>query len=214
MIGVLYVILNMPNCDWYGTKDDHAQILDFLFDSNTCEVYELSSDFDKPLKLFTSTQAVLDQFKRKYSNGKLWNSVYLQIMVLGCGPNFQPTRVVLDPLKCSGATHKYKASGWGLIQLYLHTISDGALGDSHSNHNSLKRAESWSLLSEGWDSPEDWNFSGISKFSSRLNRTIRKAAVAKIESRVILPNAYEHWKEGGKLNPYDPKLHASQLRLI
>ena len=39
----------MPNCDWFGTQADHVPILDFLFNENECEVYELASEFGQPL---------------------------------------------------------------------------------------------------------------------------------------------------------------------
>lgn len=64
----------MPNCDWYGTPADNRPILDFVFNEGTCDVYELNSKLEKPLKKFTSSEDVLAEFKNTYVNGKRMHS--------------------------------------------------------------------------------------------------------------------------------------------
>ncbi|WP_431110406.1 hypothetical protein [Variovorax paradoxus] len=196
----------MPNCDFYATKEDHEGLLTWLFAQESCDVYELASDFGQPLKCFRSAAEVLAQFGRSYANGNKWRSVHLQLYVRGAGPAFEPRRVELDPAACGGATFRYNADGWGLVQLYLGTLPEGdtRLEDSHTNHNTLKRAQTWSGTVPELGDVEAWDFGKITSFSSRLNREIRKRGVAKAGSRVVLPGAQKLWDIGVALGPYKP----------
>jgi hypothetical protein len=114
--------------------------------------------------------------------------------------------VELDPAACGGATFRYNADGWGLVQLYLGTLPEGdtRLEDSHTNHNTLKRAQTWSGTVPELGDVDAWAFSKITSFSSRLNREIRKRGVAKAGSRVVLPGALKLWDIGVALGPYKP----------
>lgn len=193
----------MPNCDFYATPQDQAPLLDWLFAEGICKVFELSSQFDRPLKEFHSSTEVLSQFGRVYSNGALWHTVHLQLYVIGAGPAFEPRRVELNPNLCDGATFRYSAEGWGLVQLYLTAPTASGLNSSHTNHFKVKGAEKWAPLSPEKGAAELWDFKKIAAFSSRLNRQIKKLSVAKIGSRVILPNALEIWQGGVPLLPFN-----------
>lgn len=194
----------MPNCDFYGVPSDHELILSWLFSDNSCRIYELASDFEKPLREFQAADEVLSQFARTHRGGESWSAVHLQVYVIGSGPNFVPRRVSLDPRACDGATFRYAADGWGLVQLYLHTVEkSGALRNSHTNHNSEKRAKAWEATHSELGPIDSWDFKRISSFSSRLNRYIRGLGVAKIGSRTILPGALERVESGITLLPRD-----------
>src|SRR5262245_30214039 len=104
----------MPNCDFYATSEDHEGLLSWLFAEATCHVYELGSDFEKPLRRFESPEEVLREFDRIYPNGEPWREVHLQLYVIGAGPKFEPRRVALNPKACNGASFRYAADGWGL----------------------------------------------------------------------------------------------------
>lgn len=192
----------MPNCDFYATPEDHEVLLHCLFTESACRVFELSSDFEQPLKEFCSAGDVLSQFDRIYSTGKKWHTVHLQLYVLGACPPFAPRRVPLDPKACDGATFRYAADGWGLVQLYLAAATADGLNNSHTNHNSQKRAEAWAPTIPTMQDVGLWDFKKISAFSSRLNRQIKKLSVAKIGSRPILPGALKLWQEGASLLPF------------
>jgi hypothetical protein len=184
----------MPNCDFYATPEDHEPLLDWLFAEATCHVYELASDFEQPLKRFESSREVLSQFERRHPHGSVWHRVDLQLYVLGAGPPFSARRVTLNPAARGRATFRYAAEGWGLVQFYLQAPREQRLENSHTNHNSVKRAEAWARITDVEPSPQAWDFAAITAFSSRLNRQIRKRAVAKIGSRAVLPGALELWK--------------------
>lgn len=192
----------MPNCDFYGVPADHELILNWLFSEQSCRIFELASDFEKPLREFQATAEVLSQFARMHRTGEPWSSVHLQVYVIGAGPEFVPRRVSLDPRFCDGATFRYSADGWGLVQLYLHSVEkSGALRNSHTNHNSEKRAKAWEATYSELGRIDSWDFKRISSFSSRLNRYIRSLGAATIGSRVILPSALDGVENGITLLP-------------
>lgn len=197
----------MPNCDFYAIPEDHKEILKWIFLDGSCEVYELASDFEKPLRQFLDPEEVISQFDRQHPDGEKWRMVHLQLNVIGAGPPFSPRRVSLDPDACGGATFRFTADGWGLIQLYLASPKSDHLESSHTNHNSKKRAERWSSTDSDSGGPDAWEFARISSFSSRLNRQIRKARIAKIGSRPVLPGAVRLWDAGTALWPYRPGEH-------
>jgi hypothetical protein len=194
----------MPNCDFYATPTDHRILLDWLFREQTCQVYELASAWEEPLRLFQTTEEVLSQFERTYVTGKRWTAIHLQLYVLGAGPGFEPRKVALNPEACNGATFRYGAAGWGLVQLYLESVSDNRLSNSHTNHGSQKRAETWATTVDDLDDPGRWDFARINSFSARLNRQIKKQSVAKLGSRPVLPGALALWDAGVALGPYTP----------
>jgi hypothetical protein len=195
----------MPNCDFYAAPDDHEPLLTWLFADGACHVYELYSDFEQPLKRFASAAEVLSQFERCYPSGERWHSVHLQLYVLGASPPFRSERIALNPNACNGATFRYTAAGWGLIQLYLSAPNRKGLENSHTNHSNRRRAEAHGMRGNAWD------FERITAFSSRLNRQIRKQAVAKLGSRVVLPGALMLWERDVSLNPYVPSEDAALL---
>jgi hypothetical protein len=186
----------MPNCDFYAAGTDHRSVLDFLLTHGECDIYELASRFEKPLQQFRS----LSDFEAHFAiaDWRIGSSVtmHLQLYAHRSGGHFIARRVSLNPESCNGATFRYSAEGWGLIQLYLEAPRHGRLSSSHTNHNSAKRAEVWSDTIENLGSPSDWDWNRVSSFSGRLNRFIRSLAVAKDRSRPILPHAAALQSEG------------------
>ena len=193
----------MPNCDFYATEQDHCYLLNWLFAEGTCRIFELSSQFDEQLKEFHSTEEVLAEFDRVYTNGMRWHTVHLQLYVVGAGPSFVPRRVDLDPTKCGGATFRYAAEGWGLVQLYLSRAESNGLRNSHTNHFTAIGADKWIPLDPEKPSPDNWDFKRIAAFSARLNRQIKKLSVAKIGTRAVFPGARDLWNGGVSLLPFN-----------
>ncbi|WP_306476576.1 hypothetical protein [Methyloversatilis sp.] len=192
----------MPNCDFYATIDDHKELLDWLFSERTCDVYELYSAFDTDLTKFSSASEVLAQFDRRYETGERWKSVELQLYVSGAGPAFEPRRVAVNPKFCNGATHRYAAEGWGLVQLYLSRPTQEGLDSSHTNHFTQKGAAAKAATDEARANVDSWDFKKITAFSSRLNRQIRNLSVGKLNSRPVLAGGLAIWQSGGSLRPF------------
>ena len=190
----------MPNCDFYGTLDDHAALLNWLFEGEACHVYELYSDFEHPLRRFSNSSDVVAQFDRRHRTGEKWSEVHLALYVLGAGPAFVPRHVLLDARVCDGATYRYAAKGWGLVQLYLGGLTPAnSLRSSHTNH--FTQAKAWAQAGTGQPVPDSWDFKKITSFSSRLNRHIRKRRVGESGGRAILPGAHQLWQAGATLLP-------------
>jgi len=192
----------MPNCDFYATPVDHESLLSWLFEEGACHVYELSSEFERPLQRFTSSAEVIAQFDRQFATGEKWGCVYLLLYVLGAGPPFIPRRVSLNPEACNGATYRFAAEGWGLVQLYLESPTQHGLKNSHSNHFTQKGAAPWESLNSDQPGTDSWDFKRITSFSSRLNREIRKRSVAKLGSCPVLPDALRLWQAGAQMLPF------------
>lgn len=197
----------MPNCDFYATPDDHAVLLRWLFAEKTCDVHELSSEPEQLLRQFRSADEVLALFRESVA-------VHLQLFVVGAGPPLIPRRVSLNPELCKGMRFRYAAEGWGLVQLNLGSPNNGHLQNSHTNHNSLKRAQAWAGTIGELGAPQSWDFKRINSFSSRMNREVKKQSVATIGRRSILPGALALWEAGVSLAPYKRGEHDSYFKRV
>ncbi len=175
----------MPNCDFYAVPDDWLQVVQFIFTNDGWILYELSSEFDSKVRAFRSAHEVKALIRPDEE------SYHFQLYSLEMGGRVEFRRIALDPGAVRGKTFRYATEGWGLIQFYVHQARDGKLRPSHTNHNSMRRAEVWApVRAKQVDAaPDEWNWQGIASMSSRLNRYIRKLGVAKRGSRVILPGA-------------------------
>lgn len=179
----------MPNCDFFAYGDDHRLILDHIFETMPCRIFELASKFDTELAEFRS----LADVERRYQIDD-WlhgqhQTLRLQIYAEGADGNINFRRDDLNPKKCKGATYRYSCHGWGIIQLYLESPRNSILRDSHTNHNSETRARNWATIYPELGDPAEWNWAVVKSFSRKLNRFIRKSGVEKRGSRVVLPHA-------------------------
>jgi hypothetical protein len=193
----------MPNCDYYATAEDHRAVLDWLFSSHAADVYELASEYEKPLRQFSKTDDVIRLFENRTATGESWHTVHLQLMVRGAGLDFKPTYVKLDPKVCHGAKFRYGAEGIGLIQLYLSVPRSEELENSHTNHFTGAGAGQWVGISTDARTVSKIDFKAIASFSGKLNRQIRNLAVAKIGGRILTKSALELWNQGFRLAPFD-----------
>jgi len=188
----------MPNCDFFATAADHAPLLAWLFDENTCAVYEAYSPGEAPLRRFAGAAEVMREFEREGAYGRC----HLRLHVNGSGPVPEPRRIdiIASEQAACGFRYRYTIEGWGLVplQLYVPQMKKGQrqLDKSHTNHNSQKRAEAWADIRQGMNSPDAWDFRKVTAFSSRLNRQIRKRAVAKWGGCSILAGAWTEWENG------------------
>ena len=181
----------MPNCDFFACGDDHRVILEHIFDNLPCRIFELSSRFDSELAEFASLADIERHFGIDNWSRNEHRSLLLTIYAADANGSLNFRRIALDSTKCDGATFRYSCDGWGLIQLYLESPRKGGLRNSHTNHNSEKRAGNWSPTYPEMGDPADWNWAAVNSFSRKLNRFIRKCGVHKIGSRVVLPCASE-----------------------
>jgi hypothetical protein len=191
--GARYRELLMPNCDFYAAGDDFRIVLDFVFDQPGWMLVELASMPDQPLRSFESTRAVLDAYDLEQSDALL----HLYAPELGGGIFERP--ITFRPGAVGAAKGRTSSEGWGLIQLYLSGGRDGLIRPSHTNHNSETRARSWEPMYPDLGPVGAWDWPEVSRASGRLNRHIRRSAVQKSGSRVILPEAAARAAQGAEL---------------
>ncbi|WP_061206994.1 hypothetical protein [Leptospira santarosai] len=180
----------MPNCDFYAAREDNKALLELLFLNGGCRVYESYSHMDAELVEFSSMSDLERHFGIADWHKPLRESILLQILPMNAGP-VTVERIALDPAKCNGATFRYSANGWGLVQLHLEAERGDKMRASNSNHNSEKRALAWASTYPDMPGPSAWDWVHVVSFSNRLNRVIRKLGVEKAGSRTILPKAAE-----------------------
>jgi hypothetical protein len=189
----------MPNCDFFAAGTDHKAVLEFVLSQGDSDVYELSSRDNQPLRSFRSLADLEEHYSIADWNQEATPGFLLQLHPHGSNGRFVASRTDFEPDDEGGATFQYSAEGWGLVQLYLQTPHAGRLGNSHTNHNSFKRAAAWAGTRPELGNPADWDWDCVTAFSRRLNRFIRSLAVAKTGSRVILPHAAKLQAEGVEL---------------
>ncbi|WP_035606529.1 hypothetical protein [Haloferula sp. BvORR071] len=183
----------MPNCDFYALGQDHLGILSHLLEAGECDIYELSSRSGQETLCFKT----LADFEARYlipagDWTQVPETIHLQLHVRAAGGTVHHRRIQFTdtPSFC------YSTEGWGLIQLYLRAPLRERLGPSHSNHNSAIRATTWRKTIKDMGDPDSWDWPLLTSFSRRLNSFIRRQAVAKQGSRVILPAAAEAKAKG------------------
>lgn len=192
----------MPNCDFFACGEDHRLILEHLLDEGNCDIYELASSPGQACRTFSA----LADFEGHYEITDwrdISRSMYLQLHPHSAGGRvqFKQTKLTFPP--APDKTFTCSTGGWGLVQLYLEAPRRGCLSSSHTNHNSETRAGNWQEICPELGDPGDWNWAEVNGFSRRLNAFIRKQAVDKIKSQVVLRHAAAQRASGMKLWPWD-----------
>jgi hypothetical protein len=173
----------MPNLDFYAAGSDRDAVVDLIFSQPGCRIFESYSRPSQDIVEFTSP----DHLRAALRSEPVVGQDLMQIAPPQAP--FQIRRFALRPELCHGHTFRHTIEGWGLIQFHLGgTGPDGVIG-SHTNHNSVARARAWEPTYPDWPGVEQWDWKSVAFVSSRLNRMIRKLAVAKIGSRPVLPSA-------------------------
>lgn len=179
----------MPNCDFLATGSDFELVLSHVFAAERFLVYEHYSPYDQEVVQFRSVEEVRDRYPTMGQCIGSGPSVMLQLLVPGTG-SVLFERISLDSRRCGGVTFRYRASGWGLIQLQLGGIGPKGLVESHTNHNSAKRAAVWEATCGDKLGPAaSWDWPQIESASRSFNRYISKIALRKDGSRPVLPEA-------------------------
>jgi hypothetical protein len=190
----------VPNLDFYAADDDWAMVLATVFDLGLFRVFESYSEPDRELREFHGITEVPDDRQGRS----------LALFAIGSGPGAIAKRIDFLPGAHPDATFRYCCEGWGLIQLH-HGGSTGPqeLGWSHTNHNTEKRAATWSATLPRLGDPAEWNWAAVTSASSRLNRAIRRMAVDKIGSHPVLPHAARFIAHADLKYEYGTGIHAT-----
>jgi len=184
----------MANLDFYALGDDLRDLIRFILAETDIIIFEHSSKFDCEVRQFRSLsdlEAVFQLGSYRAGYLQLWSpSVMAQ-------PVIRRTELTSVP----GHKFKYAVEGSGLIQLYLNGVQDGIIHHTHYGHWNEAGARQRSIhLAEACD------WSALAKLSGRIQRYVRKYAVAKLYARPILHHAFDAIQQGSGLW-FGPAIH-------
>ena len=184
----------MPQCYFYATESDFEPVLRFVFDELNCRVFETYSKPEKELREFNSFEAVANSWRLGDSSiSPKWSQ--LSLWPVAASTMVKINRIALNASADMG-THRFYVQGWGLISLHLSGVTDAGLGPTRTDHSSEKRAMKWATVNPEMGEPAAWDWDLVTLTSAKLNRRIRSLAVAKRESRPVLPAAHSLFATG------------------
>src|SRR5688572_17134601 len=183
----------MAQLDFFAVRDDHRQVVEYLYGETDFRVYELYSEFGQEIrefKSFADLDGTFDIGRDKHGQGY---SVLLSLWSPTVMNSPHVTRVELDPKHCDGFTFRFTMGGWGAVQLYLGGLHENVITKSHFGHWAERGARA-----RGYRSGVDWK--ALAKLSNRVRYHISKRlAAAKVPGRPVLPAAYKLHLEGYEL---------------
>ena len=180
----------MPNCNFYAIDNDYEEILNFVFKELDCDVYQKSSKPNTEIVKFENTAQVIAHYDFSRFSSPTKQSAHLVLMPRKAAKSFIVTRVAMTSKKAKPGAFRYRAEGWGVIQLELNGASEKGLVHSHTNHNTEKLA----LANEGkyksvLGSVKWWNWTVVTNTSGRLNNFIKSKSTKKVGSKLLMPCA-------------------------
>jgi hypothetical protein len=183
----------MASLDFYAIEQDISDVLEFVLNETDCNIFESYSEHNKELREFKSISEVIEAY-----NSKSVGIFLLQLWSPSVSSKIVIKKIVLDPQKCNGATHRFSIAGWGSMQLYFGRIQNDEIEYSHFGHNSEKRARNWeSTYLDELGSVDEWDWQLLKKLSGKIQYHIRKRlAVSKVSSRPILDCAFKKYSQG------------------
>jgi hypothetical protein len=175
------------NYNFFATKSDKINLLDFLFKETDLKIFDLASPYGQEISEYKSTKEITSKFDL-YNGGQ--SSLTFQLWTERFGGDILFRKVDLNSKHCNGHTFRYSTDGWGLIQLYFGGVKDNILFYSHIGHFNEKRASKWKDTNDFNGSVDKWNWKEIEQTSRKIKNQIHnKTAVRKIGSYGILPGA-------------------------
>src|SRR5262249_23539559 len=132
--------LRMAQLDFFAVRQDHRQVIDFVFGETDFHIFELYSDFGQELREFTSFRELAAAFAIGNDRHGHGYAVLLSLWSPSVMSSPHVTRVRLDPKHCNGHTFRYTTGGWGAVQLYLGGRHRRIITKSHFGHYSERGA--------------------------------------------------------------------------
>ena len=183
----------MPNCNFYAIDKDYEDILDFVFKELDCEVYQKQSEPNSEIVKFSNSAEVIKYYDLKNFSTASKKSAHLVLWPTKASKNFSITRIPMRSKKAKPGAYRFRAEGWGVIQLELNGNSEKGLVHSHSNHNTeklalAKEAELKSMLGR----VKSWNWIVVNNTSGHLNNFIKYKSTKKDGNKFVLPKAEKY----------------------
>ncbi|NRB36950.1 MAG: hypothetical protein HRU20_00620 [Pseudomonadales bacterium] len=180
----------MPNCNFYAVDKDYEEILDFVFKELDCKVYQKYSEPNTELVMFENTAEVMKYYDLANFSAATKKSANLVLWPTKASKNFRVTRVEATSKKAKSSSFRFRAEGWGVIQLELSGVSEKGLLHSHSNHNTEKLARSNEpKLKLVLGLVKSWNWVVVTNISGQLNNFIKYKSTKKVGSMLVMPCA-------------------------
>jgi hypothetical protein len=180
----------MPNCDFYAAGEDYRIVLEYLFATNECRIFESCSPVDASnVREFQSVSDIVREYAIDswLSTADEWLS--FRIYPVAAKGQLHLKKLDYDPVRYKGTRFRHRLMGWGLIDLDFHVPQNGTLSASRAHHKSEKRVGKWAGQFAALGPVSGWDWTVVTSFSRRLNRFIGKQAVDKIRKRCVLPGA-------------------------
>ena len=180
----------MPNCNFYAVDNDYEVILDFVFKKLYCEVYQKLSQPNTEIVKFANTTEVIKYYDLAKFSQETKKSAHLVLWPIKASSNFSVTRVAMTSKKAKPGSFRYRAEGWGVIQLELNGNSTKGLIHSHSNHNTEKLALVNELKHKQFlGKVKDWNWVVVTNTYGKLNNFIKHKSTKKVGPKFVMPCA-------------------------
>ncbi|WP_144395071.1 hypothetical protein [Pleionea sediminis] len=141
--------------------------------SEPAVAYQDYSDFDSELKQYKTEEALLRGISSAIDGNA--HSANFSIYYPEAKGYFFSERKSLNPAKCNGATFRYVASGWGLIQLQI-DLKNKLKPAVSVSVNSQKRAEAWFQTYPEFKEPSLWEWKYVEKQARRIIRVLKQCA--------------------------------------
>ena len=135
--------------------------------------YQDYSDFDSELKQYNSEHELFLAINTAIKNKAF--SVNFSIYYPEAKGYFFSDKRELDKKKSNGATFRYIASGWGLIQLQI-DLKNQIKPKVRVAVNTQKRAEAWSQTYPEFKDPALWDWKFVEKQARRIIRVLKQSA--------------------------------------
>jgi len=179
----------MARLAFFATTKDCLAVLDFLFASTDCCLYELYSEYEKPIRKYSE----LSEVQQAFRPGREPESVLPTHLSPWSPSAFSDPiieRIALRPEKCQGHTFRYVFRGPGSVVFHFGGTTKNEIAYSEYSH-----FEETSPVSQ-----DGVNWPIFKKLSGKIQYHIRgRLAVAKLPGIFVLPDALEHAKRGALL---------------
>lgn len=157
------------------------EVLRSVFASGSPIVKQASSDFDQPIRVFPTVEALREDMQYTPSSKQAFFSY--SIYYPEAKGIVTERRIDLKPGAVPGHTHRFAPQGWGLIQLqcgFRHFPSV----ECRIAVNSDVRAQNWAATCPEMGSPDLWDWHVVNRHAGRLVRLLRKLTKQEAEQDV------------------------------
>jgi hypothetical protein len=184
----------MAQLDFYGTKEDIVELLDFMFDISKMKLFEARSIIDGEIREFVSGKDLLDSDHIEDNHGRIsvvgwWTSVTDKPFI---------KKRKLNP---NVGNFRYTAEGVGTFRIHQGELMD--LAENSMNRSTLIHWNEAGAKERAYDledEVEEINWKEFRRLSGIVHRHVRnKMYIAQLNKAPILSGAFKHLIKGGNI---------------